>query len=45
MNLGVIGDVKITAYIDASFTIHVEMRSHTGVIITMGKGFLYSRLS
>ena len=45
MNLGIIGDVKITAYIDASFAIHADMRSHTGVMITMGKGSLYSKFS
>ena len=45
MNLGIIGDVKITAYIDASFTIHADMRSHTGVMITMGKVSLYSKSS
>ena len=45
MNLGVIGDEKITASVDTSFAIHADIRSHTGVIIAMGKGSLYSRSS
>ena len=44
MNLGVICDVELTAYIDASFGIHADLRSHTGVISTMGKGSFVSVL-
>lgn len=29
-------------YIDASFTVHNNMRSHTGILMTMGKGLIYS---
>ena len=37
--------MSIKAYVDASFAVHPDMRSHTGVIITLGKGAIYSRSS
>jgi hypothetical protein len=33
--------VTIRAFIDASFAVHPEMRSHTGSIITLGGGALH----
>ena len=33
MTLGVIGDEKITAYIDASFAIYPDIWSHTTMIM------------
>ena len=36
------GPIKVTAFVDASFTMHnSDMRSHTGVYITLGKGAIY----
>ena len=44
LNLEVEGPIKVTAYVDASFATHnSDMRSHTGVFITLGKkAFLLS---
>jgi len=33
---------KIYWYVDASFAVHHDMRSHTGVVMTMGKGAVIS---
>ena len=30
--------IHVTAYIDASFAIHPDMKSHTGSVVTLGKG-------
>jgi hypothetical protein len=35
----------IKSWVDASYAIHKDMRSHTGGIIMMGKGTLYARSS
>jgi hypothetical protein len=32
------GDMKFFAYVDASFAVHSDMKSHTGCVISMGKG-------
>ena len=32
------GSYKIIWYVDAAFAVHPNMRSHTGAIMTMGKG-------
>lgn len=29
---------QLTGYIDASYAVHPDMRSHTGIFITLGKG-------
>ena len=29
-------------YIDAAFTVHPDMQSHTGAVFTLGKGAIYS---
>ena len=40
------GPVRVTAYVDASFATHnSDMKSHTGVFITRGKGAFYCRSS
>ena len=45
INLGKTGEMSITAYVDASFAVNPDMKSHTGVMITLGKGALYRRSS
>jgi hypothetical protein len=35
--------IQITAFVDASFAIHPEMRSHTGAMITIGEGAIYAK--
>ena len=35
--------IQITAFVDASFAIHPEMRSHTGAMITIGAGAIYAK--
>ena len=37
--------INILAYIDASHGVHDNMRSHTGSVVTMGKGPLYAKSS
>ena len=39
------GPIHVTAYVDASFATHTDMRSHTGVFITLGFGGIYCRSS
>ena len=34
--------MKVSAYIDASFGVHADMKSHTGVVISLGEGSVYS---
>jgi hypothetical protein len=36
-------EVYLQAYIDASYAIHEDAKSHTGSIITLGKGSFYAR--
>ena len=45
LTLRIEGPIRVTAYIDASFAIHADMRSHTGVYITLGLGSIYCRSS
>ncbi len=35
----------IEAYTDASFAVHGDMKSHTGAVLTFGKGAVYSKSS
>ena len=35
--------IHVTAYIDASFVIHPDMKSHTGSVVTLGKGTIYAK--
>ena len=37
--------VKIIAYIDASYAVHADKKSHTGCIISLGKGTIYGKSS
>ena len=46
LTLVVKGPIKVTAFVDVSFATHnSDMRSHTGVYITLGKGAIYCRSS
>jgi hypothetical protein len=38
-------DMVVSAYIDASFAVHQDMKSHTGAVITLGKGAVRARSS
>jgi hypothetical protein len=35
----------VVCYIDTSFAVHVDMKSHAGSCITLGKGFFYGKSS
>ena len=35
--------IHVIAYIDASFTIHPDIKSHTGSVINLGKGAIYAK--
>jgi hypothetical protein len=35
----------VNSYIDASYSVHMDKKSHTGYIITLGKGAIYSKSS
>ena len=37
--------ISILAYVDASYGVHNDMRSHTGVVIGLGKGPIYCKSS
>ena len=37
------GIINIRAYVDASFAVHKEFRSHTGIVVTFGGGGIYFR--
>ena len=45
LNIRIEGPVRVTAFVDASFATHADMRSHTGVYITVGLGSVYCRSS
>ena len=38
-------DMQLSAYVDASYDVHEGARSHTGVLLTLGKGALYAKSS
>jgi hypothetical protein len=38
MTLCVAGELRVYAYVDASFAVHQDMKSHTGAIISLGQG-------
>jgi hypothetical protein len=40
--LGWDSTVRLTWSVDASFTVHKDMRSHTGAVISLGQGALMS---
>jgi hypothetical protein len=35
--------LEVHAFVDASYGVHVDCKSHTGVMITLGQGAVYSR--
>ena len=37
--------VKVITYIDASYAVHADEKSHTGCIIILGKGAIYGKSS
>lgn len=37
--------VQVTSYIDASYGVHPDMKSHTGAFITLGRGAVYAKSS
>ena len=37
--------LAVTAYVDASFGVHTDLKSHTGCTITIGKGPIYAKSS
>ena len=45
MTLEVDTPVKAIAYIDASYAVHADKKSHTACIITLGKGTIYGKSS
>jgi hypothetical protein len=38
-------EVKVSAWIDASYGVHDDMRSHTGALVGLGKGPVWSKSS
>jgi hypothetical protein len=38
-------DLNIVSYIDASYAVHNDMRSHAGTIVSVGKGPVYAKSS
>jgi hypothetical protein len=43
LTLRVSDDLQCTAYIDASYGVHADVRSHSGLFITLGGGAIYAR--
>jgi hypothetical protein len=43
MKLKIGNNLSIYAYVDASFAVHADMKSHTGVIITIGNAYIYGQ--
>jgi hypothetical protein len=43
LTLGFTGKPVISIYIDASFGVHPDKKSHTGVMTTMGRGAFYTK--
>jgi hypothetical protein len=41
MTLCAEGDIRLYAYVDASFAVHNDMKSHTGCVISMGRGAVH----
>jgi len=42
LRLGVVGDLRVTVYIDASYATHNDRKSQTGMCMTLGCGMIYS---
>ena len=43
MVLEVRGTPTVTAYVDASYGVHPDMKSHTGCLVTLGAGPIYAK--
>ena len=43
LRLGMTTPMTIRTYIDASFAVHSDFKSHTGICITMGIGWFYAK--
>ena len=43
ITFGVFEPIHVIAYIDASFAIHPDMKSHTCSVITLGKGAIFAK--
>lgn len=43
LTLEVSGSVKLYAYIDASYNIHPDGRSHEGILLTLGSGAIFAK--
>ena len=43
LRIKVTDDMQITAYIDASYAVHPDMKSHGGLCITLGEGSVLSK--
>jgi len=43
LTLEVSGKISVVGYIDASYGVHLDGKSHTGAAITMGKGIIYAK--
>ena len=45
LTLEVSDPITVLGYIDASYGVHVDGKSHTGTVITLGKGIVYAKSS
>ena len=45
IKLSVSGVIAVTAYVDASYGVHMDGKSHTGVVLTLGRGPIYCKSS
>ena len=43
LTLEVEGSISITGFVDSSYGVHTDGKSHTGATITMGKGVVYAK--
>ena len=43
MVLEVRGTPTVTAYVDASYGVHPDMKSHTGCLVTLGAGPIFAK--
>ena len=43
LRLGIRGALQVSVYIDASFAVHDDMKSHSGTAITLGYGAYYTK--
>ena len=43
LRLGIKGALQVSVYIDASFAVHDDMKSHSGTAVTLGHGAYYTK--